>query len=286
MATASVSTTTAGPVAVRCLGEFSLSIGGRRVERWRAGKARSLFQYLLVNRGQIVVRERLYDVLWPDLEWSSGSSSLKVAAHALRQLLRGEGGGQDTGVRLVHREFGYGLFGDDIWVDAEEFQALVGAGRVAAARGDTAAALRAYREAMELYRGDFLAGESATWVVEQREWHKGAALRALDELREDALHRDDYTELIGWCRRILEIEPYREETYQLLMEVHGRLGERERVKNWYQVCVRRLRAELGIEPTSDTHRVFAQALRGGGRPVRRPRPGLVPAGAIAATGGY
>jgi DNA-binding SARP family transcriptional activator len=262
-----MSTKTNSAVTVHFLGEFFLTIDGRPIERWRAGKARSLFQYLMVNRNRIVVRERLYEVLWPDIEWSAGSSSLKVAAHALRQVLRigdqsrGTSAADASAVRVVHRDFGYGLYADDMWVDIDEFHARFDEGRAADEVRDTAAAMCAYRAAMELYRGDFLAGERHSWVLEQREWHKAAALRVLERLRDDALQRGDYAELIRWCQRTLEIEPYREDTYQLLMWIHGRFGERERVKNWYQMCVQRLRCELDVEPTTDTHRVFSQALQ-------------------------
>jgi two-component SAPR family response regulator len=257
-------------VTARCLGGFSLTLYGEPVERWRAGKTRSLFQYLLVNRGRPVVRERLHRVLWPDAEWSQNSSSLKVAMHALRQILAvpSTDGGEPV-VRILHQDHGYALHADDIWIDLEQFEAYFETGRAAEARGDCTTAVQMYRQAVELYDGDFLSGECADWIEEQREWTKAIALRALDRLRDDAVARHDFLEATRWCRRILEIDPYQEQTYQTLMYVHGYFGDLGRVKSWHELCVRRLRDDLDVEPTSGTEHLFRQAIRGELRP-RRP----------------
>jgi two-component SAPR family response regulator len=257
-------------VTARCLGRFSLTVGGAPVERWRAGKTRRLFQYLLVNRGRVVLREKLQQALWPGAEWSRSSGSLKVAMHALRQILAApttDSGGPT--VRILHQDHGYALHADDIWIDLEQFEADFQTGRAAEARGDCATAVQMYRRAVELYDGDFLAGECADWIEEQREWMKAIALRALDRLRDDAVGRHDFSEAILCCRRILDIDPYREEAYQTLMSVHGYLGELGRVRSWHELCVRRLRTELDVEPTSATEHLFRRAIRGELRP-RRP----------------
>jgi two-component SAPR family response regulator len=259
-------------VAVYSLGGFSMTVDGRPVEQLRAGKTRSLFQYLLVNRGQVVLREQLYDVLWPGVEWSPESSRLKVAVHTLRRLLKNTG----ASIRVLHRDFGYVLLADHIWVDYEEFEAWFDAARAADARGDIDFALRLYRKCVGFYRGDFLAGETAQWVNEHREWTRAIALRAMNRLRVEALSKSSYDEVVLWCRRILDLDPYHEETYQMLMWVHGRSGELASVGSWYQLCCRRLREELDVEPAPATERIYAMAMRGdlrpGSQPPRPPAP--------------
>lgn len=262
-------------VAVYCLGGFSMTVDGRPVEQLRAGKTRSLFQYLLVNRGRVVLREQLYEVLWPGVEWSPDSSRLKVAVHTLRQLLKNHG----ASVRVLHRDFGYVLLAENIWIDYEEFEAWFDAARAADARGDIDFALRLYRKCVGFYRGDFLAGETAQWVNEHREWTRAIALRAMNRLRVEALSKDSYDEVVLWCRRILDLDAYHEETYQMLMWVHGRSGELASVSSWYQLCCRRLREELDVEPAAATERIYAMAMRGElrpGSPPPRPQVTAVP----------
>ncbi len=250
------------PVAVRLLGDFSMDVCGQPVGPWRGGKARGLFQYLLLNRGRLVVRERLQDVLWPDADRARGGTSLKVAAHALREVIARIPA--EAGLSLVYQDHGYLLRAERVWIDVDEFERSCSAG--------------ADRAAMHLYRGDFLGGEAASWAVEQREWYRSLALRVLDRLRDAALHRGDDIELVGWCRRSLAIDPSREATYQALMTAHARFGELDRVHSWYRLCLRRLREDFGVDPSPETHRVFVEALRRG----VPSRPGPLVSGAAGA----
>jgi DNA-binding SARP family transcriptional activator len=251
-------------VTVRCFGNFTVHVNGRPVQRWRAGRARSLFQYLLLNRGRTVRREKLFEVLWPHSEWSPTASSLKVAMHALRRILA-----ETDAVSITSQDHGYLLHADDIWVDLTEFDTQMDRGRAAEEAGDHGRALAAYQRAATLYTGDFLESEPADWATSQRECTRTQALHALGYLRAEATRREDHSQVIALCRRILEIDPYHEEIYQTLMLLHGRRGELGQVRNWHQLCVRRLQHDLDVAPTDTTRRIFARAVRGELRePVR------------------
>ncbi|MCX5141825.1 MULTISPECIES: BTAD domain-containing putative transcriptional regulator [unclassified Streptomyces] len=246
-------------VEARFLGAFDFSVDGVPVERWRAGKSRSLFQYLLIHRNQLMVTDRLHEVLWPDQD--GGSSSLKVAVHALRQILAQPPASRRQ-MRVVYRDFGYLLQVGDIRLDVDELERWAESGRAAEARSDVREADHCYEQAVALYRGDFLVGESADWAVEQRQWCRAIVLRVLERLTLHAARRNDYAEVLHWCRRTLAIEPYCESAYQALITSHGRLGELESARNWHRICVRRLRDDLGIQATRHTHEIFSQAMRG------------------------
>ncbi|WP_084964087.1 AfsR/SARP family transcriptional regulator [Thermoactinospora rubra] len=256
---------------VRMLGAFSLTVSGVPVLSWRAGKARTLFQYLVSHRERLVLRETLYQALWPGREWSPSSSSLKVAVHAVRRALGvGPRGCERCGIGIEHRDFGYVLHADNVWVDIEDFEAKIDAGRAADRRGEVRAALSRYREAMELYRGDFLQEESGDWIVEHREWYRSLALHALTRLSAVALDHDDVGDVLRWSARLIELEPYREETYRLLINMCGRLGDRKAAKAWFDRCVSRLRGDLGVEPSPATVQAYVSAARGRTSIVPRP----------------
>jgi len=238
------------------------------VKRWRGGRARSLFQYLLVNRNKLVLKERLYEVLWPHAEWSPSSSSLKVAVHALRRVLEVQGG--EPELHASYQDFGYVLrVGPRVWIDFIEFEALAAKGAAAEARKDLSAAASYYQRAMSLYRGDFLVGETADWVDEQREWLRGTALRALDFLTSHALRAADEELVLEYCRSSLEIEACREEAYRMIMRIHAGRGELGQVLRWYGLCVDRLRTHLGVKPSPETDRVLQVTLNTSAGNVQR-----------------
>ena len=151
----------------------------------------------------------------------------------------------------------------DICVDAEQLQEALLVGRAAELRADHEVATAMYERVAALHRGDYLAGESADWVDEQREWYRSHTLRALAYLRTCALARNDYAEVVTWSQQALAIDRYHEETYQALMVAHGRLGELDRVQGWHELCRRRLSGELDITPAPETERA----------PVTRDGPG-------------
>ncbi|MCY0949306.1 AfsR/SARP family transcriptional regulator [Streptomyces sp. H27-S2] len=277
MSTAAIET--AEPrVRVRFLGDFELTVNGAPVERWRAGKARGLFQYLVVHRGQMLTRDRLYESLWPGTDSTVGSS-LKVAAHALRRVLDAHPDHPgDSGIRLVYRDFGYVLHVNGLWSDLDRFQELVHTGLRASVARDAPLARTLLRAALDLYGGEFLRGESADWVVEQREYLRALALRALGVLRTDAEAREDSVELIELCMRTLEIDRHHEETYRALMSAHGRRGELACVRRWYELCARRMRDELAVAPGHETQLLLRTLIPAAGRPAA---PEAAPSGAPA-----
>lgn len=255
-------------VTVHCLGNFRLEINGHPVAHWRAGKARALFQYLLVNRGRLIHRDRLHEVLWPDSDDRS-SSSLKVAVHAVRRVLGAYE--KDDGFQLVHQDHGYVLRARNAWVDLEEFERAFQKGRDAWVAKDHQRALEWFQTATDLYAGDFLASETSDWINEQRQWAQGLALRALAVLRADSLEREDWPAAMHWCRRVIALDPYHEDTYQTLMMIHGELGEVGRARDWYELCRHRLRKDLDAEPAERTERILASLTR---RPSRVLTPAL------------
>jgi two-component SAPR family response regulator len=264
-------------VRISCLGHFAVEVHGRPVRRWYGGRARNLFQYLLVNRNMLVLKERLRAVLWPHAEQNRKSSSLKVAVHSLRQVLDANNGNAGHSLEIVYQNHGYMLkTGNDVWLDFGEFERLVGEARVAESRGDTGAALATHERAVALYRGDFLVGETASWVEEQRAWLRASAVRSLHVLACDALAHRESGRALQFCRQSLEIEAYREETYRTIMLAHAMCGQRSEVQRWYDLCANRLRSSVAVEPSSETQRVLREALRGSPGVPRLPTRAAVP----------
>ncbi|MER5703221.1 BTAD domain-containing putative transcriptional regulator [Micromonospora sp. NPDC002296] len=267
-------TTSESAVVVRTLGRFQFQAGGHEIDRWRAGKARVLLQFMLLNRGRVLSREALHEALWPDASWSSNSSSLKVAVHMLRAALASQNkhavevaGGAVTGtagpsLRLVTHQLGYVLETEGVWVDFEVFDDLIDRARMADARGDGGEAARLCAAAMELYHGDFLPGVHLNWAEVHRMWLRSRSLIALERLIRANLATGDYLTVIDRCREMLEIEPYREETYRILIAVHAHLGHLSQAHRWYEICATRLREELKIDLGESTHRLHQQAIRG------------------------
>jgi DNA-binding SARP family transcriptional activator len=74
---------------IRLLGDFEVSAGTRTIAKssWRLRKAAGLVKLLALAEGHRLHRERVMDLLWPDLGTKAASNNLRGALHAARRIL-------------------------------------------------------------------------------------------------------------------------------------------------------------------------------------------------------
>jgi two-component SAPR family response regulator len=251
---------------VRCFGSLEVSVGGVAVEAWRSGKARALFEYLVTHRDRATPRDSLIQALWPDPDALAAGTSLKVAVHALRQMLGELGSPQQRPLAVLMRESTYQLVAPDLWVDVDEFERCYAVAGALEARGQTPEALALYQRAADLYRGDFLAETWDDWAVFRREGLKDQYLLVLARLADAALQAGEHHRCIRLCRQLLEHDCCREDPFRILMLCHARLGQPGRVRRWYELCARTMRSMLDTDPEPETERVYRWATSGQARP--------------------
>ena len=82
-------TTAREPEAVRIglLGGFRVSVGSMTIEEgaWRLRKAASLVKLLAMAKGHRLHRERVMDLLWPELGTKAASNNLRQTLHIVRR---------------------------------------------------------------------------------------------------------------------------------------------------------------------------------------------------------
>jgi DNA-binding SARP family transcriptional activator len=148
----------------------------------------------------------------------------------------------------------------DYWVDVECFEALAAGAEV-----------DSLRQAVELYRGDFLEGVDVRnaprfehWALAQRARLHGLALDALHRLAVTYSEQGEAgrSTALGYTNRLLALEPWREEAHRGLMLLLARGGQRRAALAQYETCRRVLAEELGVEPGPETVDLY-QRIRAG-----------------------
>ncbi len=224
---------------VRLLGELELELEGVRLEPPVSRRARSLLGLLALDHRQHP-RPQLAARFWPDVLDDSARTSLRSALTAVRRAL-----GPDADRYLLATRERAGL-SDQVATDVAEFDALRATGRL--------------EEAMELWRGDLLAGLDDDWVLVARdEWREHAAA-VLSQLAEHAEADGDLAKAIGHTRRIVALDPLAEDGQRALMRRLTASGDRAAALIAYNRYADRLRAELRVAPSAAT-RALADELR-------------------------
>jgi DNA-binding SARP family transcriptional activator len=214
-------------VGITLLGGFVVSLDGDVVpsDRWHRRQAAALVKVLaLAPRGRLH-RDRLVDVLWPEITLEVAVPRLHKAAHFARQAL----GFREA---VVLKDETVSLFpGAELEVDALTFEA---AAEAALSDGSTEACL----SATQLYRGELLPDDlSEAWTDEPR-----------------TRLRSRYEMLLRGARRwsdLLTLEPADEEAHVELLREAVTAGERATALRRYEEMERVLERELGVAPSPE-----------------------------------
>ena len=230
---------------LRTLGDWELRDPSGRVLPRPGRKAFALLVYLALAPGERAPRDRLADLLWPDRSSAQARSSLRQTLSVIRATLG------ETGARLfaADREF-IALAPGVLSCDARE---LIEIGERTDGIGVD-----------HLYRGSFLAGFFSgsqvfeDWAADFREKLDTLAVQLLHaELR--GLPPDRALPLFP---RLLAIDPAREASFQLGMELHAALRQRDRALRLYESCKAMLLREYGVSPSPETERIRRRLVEG------------------------
>jgi DNA-binding SARP family transcriptional activator len=244
---------------VHLFGQFRVTLNGHPIVSWPSGRGRGVFKYLLTHRERPVPRDTLMEIFWPDGSPESARNSLNVALHGLRQALR-----VATDVQVIVFKNGVYRFDPDlqIWLDVDEFRRHVQAGRRLEDAGNASGAAAEYEQAIVLYEGDLMADDLADdWPVLTRERLRVAYLDTLDRLSHIRFSQEQYDACVALCQLLLAQDSCREDAHGRLMLCYSRLNQHHQALRQYQMCVKTLRDELDIEPSSNTTQLYERIRR-------------------------
>jgi DNA-binding SARP family transcriptional activator len=220
--------------------------------------ARSLFAYLVTYRDRPHTRDLLAGTFWPDLPDATARRRLRKVLWQIRHAFRSAPGApsQDEQGRAGPLSEVLLSAGDTVqlhpdlslWLDVEEFEQRISAGR----QERFGLAVDGLLRAAELYRGEFLAGYYDDWTVVERERLQGMLLEALGLLVTGYKGLGDYEPALRFARRLAAEEPWREEAHREVMRLCHLLGEDAEALKQFEVCRQALVEELGVDPSPET----------------------------------
>ncbi len=133
---------------IHLLGGFRVSVGTRAIEdkEWRLRKAGAVVKILALAPNHRLHRERVMELLWPNLDATAAVNNLHHALYVARRTLEPA----TSSGYLILRDKHLALCPDvPLWVDVEAFEEA--AGRASRVRKP-----EAYRAALGLYAGELL----------------------------------------------------------------------------------------------------------------------------------
>jgi adenylate cyclase len=218
-------------------------------------KPLELLKVLIAQGGEQVAEDLLCDALWPDTEGDQAHSTLASTLHRLRRLV----GPQS----LLLRDRRLTLNAECCWVDALAFAGELQQATNAAVTQDDDRVWAHLEQALALYRGPFLEGESEPpEILSARERLHGMFLRHIREWGARFSARGDPERAFVLYQRGLEADALAEELYQALMRLYLEQGQMAEGIAVYRRCRELLQSSAGIAPAAETERLYEACLAG------------------------
>ena len=230
------------------LGGFELRLANGQVVDL-GQKDRALLAVLALPAGLTHSRDKLASLLWSDRGDQQARDSLKHALTKLRQCLPSS---QPT---IIADRLSARLDPAALSIDVAEFERLA-----------SDASPDGMERAMTLYRGDLLDGIGVRdpafedWLLIERQRLRHLFEAALSKQLSQAMSKGARELAFAAARRLLSLDPLREEACRALMQIHAGRGETAQALKLYDALRSRLQAELGIEPELESRQLHESIL--------------------------
>ena len=249
-----------GVVEARLFGTLQLRVDGTPVTSWAGQRGPSVLRFLLSRQGHGCARDELLAEFWPEVSPGAARNRLQVAVSGLRRTLQ-----ETTNLHVIeYADGGYRINPELLVdVDVERFNRALSAALAAERAGASDRALAAYRDAIELYAGDFASDAPyEPWALLPRESLRMSYIDALDRVSRIQLRMHRLDDCIATGLRMLAVDPCREDAHRLLMACYANQGRIYQALRQYDLCCRMLRATLETGPADETVRLH-RAIREG-----------------------
>lgn len=228
---------------------------------WQAIQPKLLLKAIIAHRPHGVPKDVLIEALWPEVSPLSGERNFKVILHRLRKSLEPQMD-RAFGSSYLHLKANL-LFVDEelCHIDLDDFLTFCQQGYKKREEGDFKSAIALFKQAVELYTGDFLAEDLyAPWAEAKRNELRDRCLGVLFHLAELLERQGHLKSANDYYQKVLRIDPTLEAAYQRLMGNYANRGMRNSVLKTYDDCVRILRQELNTDPDTLTTSLYRKAL--------------------------
>ncbi len=228
---------------VRAFGEGRVHLNGRSVDSWDGALPRALFFYL-IDRG-MVTRAEIFQTFWPNLSTREATNVFHVTKRKISEVLGTEltvyGSSFYHISPRIQLSYDVSLFNQHVQ-DSE----------------NTEGSSDALRQALWLYRGDFLTSLKADWVVNRRDSLQQAACDALITLGKLCETNSNPQEALGYYLRASRLKPEREDSTHAVMRLYRDLDMRDDAKKAYRRLVKTLNDRLKVSPSAQVQQLAAQ----------------------------
>ena len=248
----------------RLLGKLEIRDSGGNIIKpdWRTKNTQELFVLFIAGQRKKYSKDELIDTFWPHKNLRGAAHSLHVEISALRRTLKDILRADLDKQKVVIFANNYYYLNPKFYVsnDTHRFQQFI----------NQASALRSqnrikskhlYKQALELYRGDFCDGIDGEWCEEIRSYYRKTCLDVLTKLAQISYEEKEYQESLDYLGRALKIDDADEAIHIAIMRNLQALNDKDGVQRQYKKLVKALaRMDISV-PAREATEIYQASLR-------------------------
>lgn len=238
-------------IKVQTFQDFSVSCGQEIVLSgyFQNSKVILLLQFLLVHHKQGVTKDTLIDLMYRNKETDNPANALKLLVHRLRKLFTLSGFPDYEYIKYSNGSY---QWNNEIPVEIDFEQFELEMKRAAASQLSFEECLNHYKNAIDLYKGDFLPSlVSEDWAipffVRYQELYHDCIRNVTQILKE----QERFHEMLDIGTRAISVCPSSEEFHKIRIISLFALRHYKDAKAAYEQTVDILYDELGVNPSED-----------------------------------
>lgn len=257
-------------LSISLLGGFEVTLNGKPVTAFGTNKVRGLLAFLAVNSARPCLRTELASMLWPDLPEKKAAHNLSQTLLRLRRTLLEDPAFAHSFLLITSQDIQFNPR-SNFQLDIIRFRELIEARRRHThPNAETCPICMEWlRQAMNLYRGNVLAGfflrDSVTfeeWRLVLQETLHGQAMEALARLAVYHEQLGEYKQAGDYARRQVILDSWHEPAHLQLMRMLALEGQPAAALKAYQAYRRAMVKELGIEPSVEATLLYKKIRSG------------------------
>jgi DNA-binding SARP family transcriptional activator len=233
------------PLRIEMFGGLRVCCNGTVIDRFATRNTGALLARLAFQPDRAHPREELACLLWPEADDETARHNLRQTLVYLRRAI--ESTIVPGSTVLVADKATVRLATTAIVTDLAQFDGLL-----RSARETGPARIEHLTEAVNLYRGELLAGYYEEWILPERRRQEAAYVGALDDLQRLLWEAGEPLQAADYALKVATLDPYREEAHLAVMRLFAAAGQPATVRRQYEEMERILRDDLGEEPSEAT----------------------------------
>ena len=247
-------------VKVSLLGGFRLEVDGNVLtdEVNRSQKLWNVLAYLIVHRDRNIPQSEFIELFWPDDDSANPVNALKTLLYRIRAMLEPLFGSGQQPIRSQRGSYAWNrAIACDL--DTDRFEALC---TQAEGANSSREQIALYRQAVALYRGDFLPKlDGQLWVVPLSAHYHALYLKAVKELASLLEEAGAYEEMGLLCMAASQIDPLDEKIHGEIITALLRQGRNAEALAHYEKATDLLYRNLGVRPSAELRALYTEIMR-------------------------